>query len=240
MAKYLWGNEPFSMPFYLGTLFTCALALGVVLALAGPEDAVTESSFPAVAALRRVAVVTTAFVFMWYIFLGNQIGINFTEGLPEDVAKDAKHIADRTVANTLEQAIPFLLLLWLEALFVNPRTAMILGWIYVATRFLYPFMFAMYGKFTVLIMVSTNPGYLIIFYFAVSVFFKCAFDIDVHAKIDASSAWWMPLFMVGIMVLILVALLILPKPSIAFIINGVKKEKGGIESDYDEEEDAVE
>ena len=58
-------------------------------------------------------------------------------GLPDDVAASAKNVADRSVANTMEQAIAFLVLLWLHAIFVNPRIATILGWIYVTCSDIY-------------------------------------------------------------------------------------------------------
>lgn len=46
--------------------------------------------------------------------------------------------ADRAVANTQEQMLPFLLSMWLHAVFVSPRAAAILGLLYVLLRALYP------------------------------------------------------------------------------------------------------
>jgi hypothetical protein len=66
---------------------------------------------------------------------------------------------DRTVGNTLEQAIPFLLGLWLSAVFSSPHIAAKFGWLYIASRLIYPFCF--YGGLPWLLM-STVPGYLFI------------------------------------------------------------------------------
>lgn len=67
---------------------------------------------------------------------------------------------DRTVGNTMEQAIPFLLGLWMSAVFSSPHIAAKFGWMYIASRLIYPFCF--YGGLPWLFM-STVPGYLFIF-----------------------------------------------------------------------------
>jgi len=220
------------MGLMMGLMVVSALLLGVLLALTGTEGAAIPEK-----ALQPVAVVTCAFCLMWYIFLGNQVGIKFTQGLPEDVAATAKNVADRSVGNTMEQAIPFLVLLWLEAIFVNPRIATILGWIYVVFRFLYPVFFGMYGTFTVLVEASTQPNYIIINYFLLTVFFKCACDVDLHAKISATSPWLMLPFMLGVGLFTFIVFLLLAKPTTLLIIAGAKKEKGFKDPEADDEED---
>merc|ERR1711865_1359899 len=144
-------------------LVVSGLLIGALLGKAGPSAAVADT-FPAATELRGVALVTCAFMFMWYIFLGHQVGIKFTEGLSADVQEQAKFIADRSVINTLEQALPFLSLMWLHALFVNPVTAGVLGWIYVITRFLYPITYGMYGQFNTAVEIACQPNYVVIFY----------------------------------------------------------------------------
>ena len=67
---------------------------------------------------------------------------------------------DRTPGNTLEQAIPFLMGLWLSALYVSPETATRFGWLYICSRAIYPVCFY-YG--VPWLLVSTVPGYLFIF-----------------------------------------------------------------------------
>lgn len=46
--------------------------------------------------------------------------------------------ADRAVLNTQEQMLPFLVALWLFALFVSPRAATVLGTVYLVLRCFYP------------------------------------------------------------------------------------------------------
>lgn len=78
--------------------------------------------------------------------------------------------ADRTQLNMLEQMPPFVVTLWLYAVFVDAGTAGFLGWVYVASRALYPIVtatIASSGRLSALVLVSTIPNYLVIVYFAV-------------------------------------------------------------------------
>merc|ERR1719498_2160183 len=97
----------------------------------------------------------------------------------------ASFLADRVVINTLEQMIPFLALMWDHALFVNPETAKLLGWIYVVTRYLYSPLYGMYGMFTVAVEVATQPNYVVIFYYWIALVYKCASGEDFHARVNA-------------------------------------------------------
>lgn len=47
---------------------------------------------------------------------------------------------DRAVANTHEQMVPFLVAMWLHAVFVSTTIATVLGIAYVALRAVYPFL----------------------------------------------------------------------------------------------------
>ena len=67
--------------------------------------------------------------------------------------------ADRTVGNTMEQAVPFLTSLWLCAVFGDPGEAVSLGWTYILFRAIYPFV---YFKGGIWLLASTVPGYLVI------------------------------------------------------------------------------
>lgn len=66
---------------------------------------------------------------------------------------------DRTVGNTMEQSLVFLPLLWLAALNGNSAMAEYYGWMWLAFRFIYPFVFYMGIPWLFL---STVPGYLIL------------------------------------------------------------------------------
>lgn len=219
----------------MALLVLSGLCVGGLLGKAGPGAAVGDA-FPAAAELKGVAVVTAVYMMMWYIFLGNQVGIKFTQGLAPEVADQAKLIADRTVINTMEQAFPFLSLLWLHAIFVNPETARLLGWIYVLFRYTYPIFFGMYGQFNTAVEVACQPNYAVVFYFLFAVLYKCLSGEDFHKKVDDVSPWLMSL--VGLMCSFFMVLfyLVLSIPSTKTIINGVKKDKETVaDQDYAEE-----
>jgi hypothetical protein len=67
---------------------------------------------------------------------------------------------DRTVGNMLEQALPFLVSLWLHGTYIDVGSAAKLGWQWLIFRCIYPVVF--YAGPPILF-VSTLPGYWIIF-----------------------------------------------------------------------------
>ena len=71
-------------------------------------------------------------------------------------------IADRTVGNTLEQMGPFLCSTWIHALLVpgGAARAALLGWVYIASRVVYPICFYIGHPW---LQLSTVPGYLTVF-----------------------------------------------------------------------------
>lgn len=94
-------------------------------------------------------IVTVVYFVLWYgLLFGLQSRTKYR--LEARYAKDGKSFdryfgqdpqmlaADRAVANTHEQMVPFLASLWLCALFASPETATGLGGAYVALRGLYP------------------------------------------------------------------------------------------------------
>lgn len=68
---------------------------------------------------------------------------------------------DRSVGNFVEQAIVFLPLMWLHALFVDPSQSFTICAIYTATRSYYPILFPAKPP---LVALSTIPGYVILIY----------------------------------------------------------------------------
>jgi hypothetical protein len=76
--------------------------------------------------------------------------------------------ADRVQLNTLEHMGPFLVLLWLNAVFVGPTGTTIAGGIYVAARAVYPLLMGRrLGRgIKSQIMISTGAGYAVLAYFA--------------------------------------------------------------------------
>ena len=101
--------------------------------------------------LRGPLVVTVAYVLLWYGFLfGLQTRTKYRlkaryqkEGKVFDryFGQDEEMLAvDRAVANTHEQMVPFLVSMWMYALFVSPAVAASLGAAYLVLRAIYPFL----------------------------------------------------------------------------------------------------
>jgi hypothetical protein len=76
--------------------------------------------------------------------------------------------ADRYQLNMLEHMPPFLVLLWLNAVFVGALSATVAGTIYVLARAGYPFALGPYlGRgIRAAVMASTAPGYAVLCWFA--------------------------------------------------------------------------
>lgn len=101
------------------------------------------------ALLRGPLAVTVAYFLLWYSLLfGLQTRTKYrlkaryqAEGKVFDryFGQDEEMLAaDRAVSNTHEQMVPFLVSLWLFALFASPTQATWLGAAYVALRVVYP------------------------------------------------------------------------------------------------------
>lgn len=130
------------------------------------------SSPPILNGLEPVIGVTVAFLVLYYIFLYGQaiskFYLFFQARKTDPKVKFGKikysnpdlvaRIADRTAGNMIEQAVPFLVSLWLSAIFVSPTGAAKLGWLWLLFRSFYPFVFS--GPWLPL---STVPGYVIVF-----------------------------------------------------------------------------
>ena len=60
--------------------------------------------------------------------------------------------------------------MWLYAYFVDANSASILGWVWLAARFLYPFLFS---KGVPALLVSTVPAYCVIWYYSYEIVLRC-------------------------------------------------------------------
>jgi len=218
-------------------LISCA-AIGGLLAKVGADGAVVADTYPAPSDVQGVAVVTCAWIAVWYVFIGNQIGVQFSSETKE-VKDAAGHIATRSVGNMMEQGIPFLALLWMQAIFVNPKIAALLGWVYVVFRFLYCPFWGMLGHFQLLVEIATQPNYVVNMFFLVSVFYKCAWGKDILADAAAEGWWAVVLMTVAIGLLEFVFFMLLATPTTKIMICGVKNYMGVLdeEMEYDEEEE---
>jgi len=124
-------------------------------------------------------LVTVAYVLVYYLMIINQVVVKTrlrrayrTRGETFDryFGGDREMLAaDRYVGNMLEHMPAFLILLWLNAVFVGPRGAALAGTVYVATRLIYPLMMGrrLGGGVAARIMFATLIGYAIVAYFAV-------------------------------------------------------------------------
>jgi len=94
-------------------------------------------------------VVTALYFGLWYSLLfGLQSRTKYRllaeyadrgEAFDRYFGRDGRMLAaDRAVANTHEQMVPFLTTLWLHAIYLSPARAAALGLVYVALRALYP------------------------------------------------------------------------------------------------------
>ena len=94
-------------------------------------------------------LVTVAYVVWYYALFANQLRVKTKlkrayrergEKFDRYFGADREMLAaDRYVGNMLEHMPTFLLLLWLNAIFVDPFSAAVAGGIYLSSRVLYPF-----------------------------------------------------------------------------------------------------
>ncbi len=126
---------------------------------------------------RGPILVTVAYFGLWYaLLLGLQRGTKYRllaeyaargEAFDRYFGQDRQMLAaDRAVANTQEQMVPFVTGLWLHAIFVSPARATWLGAAYVVCRALYPFLLGrtLGGTNAKRVFVATGPAYGIVFY----------------------------------------------------------------------------
>jgi len=124
-------------------------------------------------------LVTVAYVVLYYLLFANQLRVKTRlrrayrargETFDRYFNTDREMLAaDRYVGNMLEHMPAFLVLLWLNAIFVGPRGASFAGAAYLVSRALYPFMLGRQlgrgvpGR----ILFATVIGYVVIAFFIV-------------------------------------------------------------------------
>jgi hypothetical protein len=122
-------------------------------------------------------LVTVGYVVWYYVMISNQLRVRLRlrrayqargESFDRYFGADREMLAaDRYVGNMLEHMPAFLLLLWLNAIFVDTRSATFAGAAYLGSRILYPFMLGrQLGRgVPTRILFATVAGYLVIAYF---------------------------------------------------------------------------
>ena len=123
-------------------------------------------------------LVTVAYVVTYYLMIVNQLVVRTRlrrayrargETFDRYLGGDREMLAaDRIVGNMLEHMPAFLLLLWLNAIFVGPGGAALAGGAYVVSRLAYPLILGRrLGKgIPSRIMFATVIGYAVIAYFS--------------------------------------------------------------------------
>lgn len=131
-------------------------------------------------------VVTVLYVLVYYAAILNVARVKSTlpgryqergEKFDRYFSQDREMLAaDRVQLNMLEQMPPFLVLLWLNAVFVDVTWATVTGLVYVLSRVLYPLMVGtrMGRGVKMSIFVATGPGYLVIVAYAAALVWRVA------------------------------------------------------------------
>jgi uncharacterized membrane protein YecN with MAPEG domain len=124
--------------------------------------------------------VTIAYLVLYYAFMIHQTRVKYGlaqaardrgEKFDRYFGNDREMLAaDRILLNTLEHMPAFLVLLWLNAVFVGPTSASIAGGIYVGARAAYPLLMgrSLGRAIPVRIFASTLAGYLVIAWYVVA------------------------------------------------------------------------
>ncbi len=157
--NFFWGNRDPEDPriFGLGVLFgwavNCAALYFFLPHIVQAQPALSDNL--SLDAMRGLIWVTLGWFWSYFSAMGAQVLSK--ERIGDD--EDAVHIADRSMLNTLEHAIPSLFLIWLVGIYSNVFLATVLGSVYVLGRLMYPILYGWYGQFTMLVEFSTHLGY---------------------------------------------------------------------------------
>ena len=189
MPKYPWGDTSFP-----GHLMPVPIACGAAVVAA--VTIFTTPTGPAVPGkIPGVVLVTLLWTWNIYQIVGAQVLVNMGQGSRLNPA--AKHVSERIMGNTLEQALPFLTTTWMYALYIDDARAMSLGLTYVAYRALYPIVYAKFGHFTIGCEFCTQPAYCCVMYQFVGLM-KVMMGIDDYLpstpSLLAFSAWFVTYF----------------------------------------------
>jgi len=152
-TKYPWGNEAMPMSMLPLCILFGAIINGLLLTFT-PATGASES-------FRGPVLVTLLWIHTYYNMIGAQIAIKMDDKvkeLSEEIITQINAVKDRSLMNTLEQGLPFLVLLWLMTVFVDSGLATSLGASYVIFRFFYGIAYAYFGHFTILVEIITQPS----------------------------------------------------------------------------------
>ena len=160
--QFFWGNDAPDDPRMLISAILFGWVLNTLALLWFSQDIIHAQ--PAIDAglsldaMRGVLLVTMGWCGCFFSAMGAQIRIKQQHRENED----ATFLAERAMMNSLEHAIPSLLIIWLSGIYCNSMLATVLGSLYVFGRLLYPIFYGWYGHFTMLVEFATHLGYFAI------------------------------------------------------------------------------
>jgi len=184
---FFWGAGQWNNYIFIFALVIAVVINGTVFVIDSDAGQYNPSTAGDIENYRVLIGVSVAYIMVTF-------GQNFSAMFIDKTNADLAHITTRGFHNGWESRLPFLLLLWLHGIFINNYIASRLGWIYVITRFFYPFAYGFYGQFTVLVEPITQTNWSVIAYLAVSLIFTSA-GIDLAAEVKKSSPALMYLVM---------------------------------------------
>lgn len=168
--KYAWGSDDyFPLSLYTLSILLSGVFIGLPFVLTAPTTAGVAVGMQ-LPALSGVVLSNLAYLVVYYSILGAQVSYRMQN--KENLTSEGMYSVQRITGNTLEQMVPFLLSQWLYAAYVDAAGAATLGWLYVFFRALYGPLWAVYGEFTVLVELSTNPAYSVIYLLVAGVALK--------------------------------------------------------------------
>jgi len=182
--KFPWGDDPVPQNLIIGAALPWGAAVNAVaIALTTPSGPIVDRE-----SAKGPIVVMLLWVWSYYNMIGAQMELKMS---PLGDSPAASKVSERSLYNTIEQSLPFLVLFWLMAAQVDAALATSVGGLYVALRALYPVLYAYYGTFNLLCEFATQPNYMAINYFAVSLIFDCFGASPIHSALigrDPSAA----------------------------------------------------
>jgi len=141
-----------------------------------------------------VTIVTVVYMGIYYAFMVHQLCGKKYQGSANSAEYELGRMTDRTFLNTLEQQAPFLILLWLHALLVDPAVSHVLGWVAVIARLFFPILWSLDGTWNWKVELSTQPYYLVLNYFMFALFCKAIWNVNLY---DQVPGWAFPFVVVG-------------------------------------------
>jgi len=161
--RYPWySDHPFPKKLLWVVILITTILVAALLATAPLKGvpALDKDGLLNASALKGVTTVTVVYAVLIEALVGTQVMLRRRNSI-ELLEAGLTRIGQRSLYNTLEQAVPFLAFLWSYAVFVNTQGATVLGAAYVSARFFYFITYCWFGVFTILVEFVTQFCYTI-------------------------------------------------------------------------------